>query len=300
MTPTLDRPTPQPNPALELELGRGRKEPLRLRSPLFAASGAAGSGALLQALCPRHELGALVLPVLDHRTRDEGRARTVQPVTGGCLMASTPAVGRRRLAAIVRRCRAHSDVPLVAALAPATIYECESLCETVLDLGVRSIELHVAQGVSTDDLAEIITLLTSAPLQACLVRLPLVAALPLAEAAASAGADALVVAAPLDGRILAASEIMLSGVVHAPSLSPIYAQAVHEVSEIGLPVVGRGGIASWTDVLTMLASGAVAAELDSILWSEPAALDTIYKGMVEAVRAAGVTRWEEYLGQLTV
>ncbi|MCD6302204.1 MAG: hypothetical protein J7M15_01615 [Anaerolineae bacterium] len=215
-------------------------------------------------------------------------------------MTSTPAVGRRRLAAIVRRCRAHSDVPLVAALAPATIYECEGLCDTVLDLKLRSVELHIAPGISTDDLAQIVALLASAPLQACLVRLPLAAALPLAEVAASAGADAVVVAAPLAGRIQAASEIMLSGVVHSPSLSPIYAQAVLEVSGIGLPVVGRGGIAGWADVLTMLASGAVAVELDSILWAEPAALDSIYKEMVEAVCAAGVTRWEEYLGQLTV
>jgi len=280
---------------LSLDLGTRRKEPLHLGTPLLAAAGAAGVGALLHELCTSDQLGAIVLPPLSQGTSEEPGGATIHPITAGCLVTRPPTVGRRRLAWLVRRCRATREIPLIASIAPKDANGCERLCETILDLGLSSVELHVAAGTAPDGVVPMITLLASAPLQAVLVRLPLESVASLATAAAAAGADALVVAAPAMGRAQTTNGTIQEGEVHAPSLQPLYAQAVQAAASAGIPVIGRGGIASWEDVRTMLASGAMAVQLDSILWAEPAALEGIYQNLQAAVTETRVSRWEEYL-----
>ncbi len=297
MTPRSGGLAAEPGALPPIELGRARKQPLVLKSPLLAASGAAGAGALLDDLCANPELGALVLPALGHRPHDRASRPGIVLSRGGCLL--TPSTLRRHaVAATLQYCRARGDTPLLAALAPSTVEECEALCDTALDLGLRSVELHITPDMPPRVVTGMSALLASAPLQACLVRLPLEGILSLGEAAADGGADALVVSAPLQGRARGPSREVVEGMLHAPALAPVYAHAVQEVSRIGLPVIGRGGIASWEDVRTMLVSGAMAVELDSILWAEPAALERIHTQLAAAVLGSGATHWESYLATI--
>lgn len=280
---------------LAQEIGARRKEPLHLRSPLLAAARAAGSGALLRALCLSERLGAIVLPPLGHGAVKESSLVTLEPITAGYLISHSATIGRRRLAWLVRRCRSYSDVPLIASIAPQDAGASEHLCQMALDTGLTSIELHLAPDTTADDAAAMVARVASAPLQACLVRIPLTNSALLAEAAASAGADALVISAPALGRVRSAGGTMVEGEIHSPALLPLYAQAVQAAVPLGIPVIARGGIATWQDVLTMLASGATAVELDSILWVEPASLDAVYDHLRSAVDEAGVSHWAAYL-----
>ncbi len=298
MTPPGDHAIPWSADPLALELGTRRKEPLHLRSPLLAAAGAAGSGALLRALCVSERLGAIVLPPLGHGAVDGSGQVTVEPITAGYLISHSAAIGRRRLAWLVRRCRSYSDLPLIASIAPKGAEDCEHLCQVALDTGLTSIELHLAPDTTADEAAAMVARVASAPLQACLVRIPLTRGALLAEAAASAGADALVVSAPARGRARSAAGGLIEGEIHSPALLPLYAQAVQEAVPAGIPVIGRGGIATWQDVLTMLACGATAVELDSILWVEPASLDAVYDRLRSAVDEAGVSHWAAYLEEI--
>jgi hypothetical protein len=297
MMPRSGKPAARFGTAMHVELGSARKQPLVLKSPLLAASGAAGAGALLDDLCTSRELGALVLPALPHPSDASATRPGIVPTRGGCLMAPRE-LGRQSWPTTIRRCRERGDMPLLAAIAPSTLDDCEALCNVAFDLGLHSVELQITPGMPPHLVADMTALLASAPLQACLVRLPLEGLLRLGEAATEGGADALVVAAPLQGRARRPTGGAVSGMLHAPALSPVYARAVQEASGIGPPVIGRGGIADWKDVHTMLASGAVAVEMDSILWAEPAALERLYTQLAAAVLESDATHWEGYLATI--
>jgi dihydroorotate dehydrogenase (NAD+) catalytic subunit len=59
---------------------------------------------------------------------------------------------------------------------------------------------------------------------------------------------------------------LVSGRLYGPGVFPQALSAVHKLAEFGIPVIGAGGIYRQTDVEVMLAAGATALQLDSVLW----------------------------------
>ena len=85
----------------------------------------------------------------------------------------------------------------------------------------------------------------------------------------------------------------------APALAPLTAERVHEVrSVVSLPIVARGGVATLAGARSMLAAGADALLLDSILFVEPDALATLYAALEEDLARLGAADWEEYVTAL--
>jgi dihydroorotate dehydrogenase (NAD+) catalytic subunit len=69
---------------------------------------------------------------------------------------------------------------------------------------------------------------------------------------------------------------------------------VWEVGQnVDLPIIGRGGIASVEDVIDFCAAGAVAVQLDSILYVEPGAFGDIYAGLVGKLEQRGL-EWQAF------
>jgi len=58
----------------------------------------------------------------------------------------------------------------------------------------------------------------------------------------------------------------LRGRIYGPSVLPTALAAVRTLSESNLPVIGAGGVYRQQDIQAMLAAGAVAVQLDTILW----------------------------------
>ncbi len=98
-----------------------------------------------------------------------------------------------------------------------------------------------------------------------IVRLPLDRSLELAEAVLESGAAAVSLGPPR-GALLGAGGERVSGRLYGPAIFPQALQAVTRLAEAGLPVIGGGGVYSARDADAMLAAGAIAVQLDSVLW----------------------------------
>ena len=72
------------------------------------------------------------------------------------------------------------------------------------------------------------------------------------------------IAAPRGARALRVASV--SGRLFGPSLLPQSLELVRQAAAIGIPVIGSGGVFNDSDVHAMLAAGALAVELDAVLW----------------------------------
>ncbi len=100
----------------------------------------------------------------------------------------------------------------------------------------------------------------------------------LARAAVDNGADVVVVGAgfpglAIDPRTLRPLLGAGRGLVSGPAVHPLALRAVHDVHAAlpDVPLVGVGGIRSGFDALAMLAAGATAVQLGTVLFSDPSA-----------------------------
>ena len=95
---------------------------------------------------------------------------------------------------------------------------------------------------------------------------------------AAVGADAVVVGSPWPGLVMDAATgrpALLGGVV-GPAIRPLALRLVYEVVRIlgpeGPSLIAAGGISSPEDVAAFLAAGAAAVQLDTVVYSDPAAV----------------------------
>ena len=93
-----------------------------------------------------------------------------------------------------------------------------------------------------------------------ILRLPLEQADELAQVVIEVGASAVSLGAPrgkLDG---------ISGRMYGPAVFPLALRAVEKLAGSGLPVIGAGGVYQPQDVESMLGAGALAVQVDAVLW----------------------------------
>ena len=114
-----------------------------------------------------------------------------------------------------------------------------------------------------------------------------------ARAAARAGTDGLSLVntlrgLALDGRTLAPLLSTASGGLSGPALRPVALAAVHACyAATGLPIVGMGGIESGAHALDLIAAGASACALGTILFRDPHAPTRVRAELAEAAARLG-------------
>ena len=59
---------------------------------------------------------------------------------------------------------------------------------------------------------------------------------------------------------------MVQGRLYGPAILPVALRVVHELSQMSIPTIGAGGVYTQEHKNAMLAAGAFAVQLDSILW----------------------------------
>jgi dihydroorotate dehydrogenase (NAD+) catalytic subunit len=115
-----------------------------------------------------------------------------------------------------------------------------------------------------------------------------------ARAAAGAGADGLslvntIRGAALDERTLRPVLSTVTGGLSGPALRPVALAAVLAcATEVDLPIVGMGGIATGRDALELIAAGASAVALGTVLFSDPGAPARIRAELSAEAAALGV------------
>jgi dihydroorotate dehydrogenase (NAD+) catalytic subunit len=244
--------------------GLAARQELDLRTPWLNAAGSLGF-APPEAWAWSEPIGAFVTnPVsLFPRTPAEGRA--VIPFPGGFLLhTGLPNPGLKGLLAGVRRWQ-RGVVPVWVHIIGDTPEEIERLVRALESLeAVSAIELGIHPLAEPELALKLV--------RAGVGELPLVVNLPLTAAAetwvgklAGLGASAVSLGAPR-GLLPGANGKLTAGRLYGPAILPLALAAVRSLSRQPLPVVASGGVYRKADGEALLAAGAAAVQLDSVLW----------------------------------
>jgi dihydroorotate dehydrogenase (NAD+) catalytic subunit len=122
-------------------------------------------------------------------------------------------------------------------------------------------------GVPPDAASELVAELVSAGFgeHPVIARLPLERLLELAPAALAAGAAAISLGAPR-GSLPGPSGKMIRGRLYGPALFPQALEVVRQAALREFPVIGAGGVYQPQQANAMLQAGAIAVQLDAVLW----------------------------------
>ena len=133
---------------------------------------------------------------------------------------------------------------------------------------LSAVELAVPAGRDAKWLTEVIASFHTECELPLLVKLPLTLAPELVTAAEEAEAEALVLATPHFGR---APGDQSAGPLYGPGILPYTLQALASASRSGeLPLIASGGIYDMDDAAACHAAGAIALQLDGLLFIDPA------------------------------
>jgi dihydroorotate dehydrogenase (NAD+) catalytic subunit len=258
-----------------IELAPNHKIGLSLRNPVLIASGCGGYGHTYRGLIDLAAFGAVVTnPITLRPRRGAAQPRLAETKAGFVLNTGHQNPGVRKVIQQYSPSWSRLGVPIIAHL-PAD--EPDDLRRTARVLAgveaVAAIELGLPPGAAVAEVEGWIRAVTEDCQLPLLVKLPLTEAIYLAEPVAAAGADALVVGGPPPGAALSSpgGEI-ICGYLYGPMVYGLVLAAVQTIKNlVDLPVAAVGGIHTLVDAQTLLQAGAMAVQLDSLLFTNPQA-----------------------------
>lgn len=244
------------------------KYDLTLGAPLMNAAGSLGFTLPAHGILEWDRFGAFVTnPISFGRRQPANNAGQITFSGGFLLHTGYPNPGFETTLRRNRAAWAYAPLPVLMHLIPRNANELADMippleaCENILGL-----EIGIAPDSSLDEAADL--------LRAALSELPIILRLPLDRALELAdGLDSLE-----DGRISALSlgpprgvlplpdGGFFSGRIYGPAVLPTSLAVVRALSQGGLPIIGAGGVYRQQDINAMLAAGAIAVQLDSVLW----------------------------------
>jgi dihydroorotate dehydrogenase (NAD+) catalytic subunit len=253
-----------------IELAPQHKQGLVLASPVMNAAGTLGFAGEYRGLVDLDSLGAFVTNPLTLNPRTPAHPPNAVELPNGLLIhTGLPNPGVRRALKRHDADWRRLSVPVIVHLAATTAPEVGLALEYLERAqGVGGVELGLRDDVSPGEVGRLMrAALGALPV---IVRLPLARAVALAPAAAQAGANALVVAAPPRVSV-PHKEYMVTGRHYGPdTFAPALAALSAVVAlDLGLPLIGAGGIYSVENARAMLEAGAVAVQIDAAIWKRP-------------------------------
>jgi dihydroorotate dehydrogenase (NAD+) catalytic subunit len=240
---------------------------LTFKTPILNAAGSLG-------FCPDpygpvdlSQFGAFLTNPISLKPHPPAHDRNCQSYPGGFILHtghSNP--GFRAALRQNRRRWALSSLPVVVHLLIRRAAEAAEMVQRLEEVeGVMGIELGLPPDVHPDEAREIVQ--ASAGELPLLVRLPLDRAVELAGCVLEMGASAASLGPPRGLWPLSRGGF-LAGRLYGPGLFPLSLQIVRTLAKAGLPVIGGVGVYGLEDVEAMLSAGALAVQLDSVLWRE--------------------------------
>jgi len=256
-----------------IELAPHHKIGLSLANPVLVAMGFCGYGQTYRQLIDLPAFGAIVTnPITLRPRRGAAQPRLVETKAGFILDTGAQNPGVKKVIRQYRKIWLGSQAPIIAHL-PAD--EPDDLLRTARALAgteaITAIELGVPRDAAPRDIEYWIRAIREGCMLPLLTKLPVGAAVEMAEVAVDASTDSLVIGSPPRGTALSpASGELMSGYSYGPALHSLALREVQTVQEfVDVPIVAAGGIHSTADAQAFLAAGAVAVQIDSLLWIEP-------------------------------
>lgn len=246
---------------------------LMLSRPLMNASGTLGFLPDARGPFELSSLGAFVTNPISLRPRVPAAPPNYLPFPGGFLLhTGYPNPGLRTAIKRYAQRWAQASLPVVVHLLAggsdqASLDELTYMIQRLEGLeGVMGIEVGLPPDANTQTACAIAqTVLGELPI---ILRLPLESAVLLSRALLQAGlGDTLsaVSLAPPRGA-MNVQQGLAAGRLYGPSLFPLSLAAVQAIHKAGLTVIGAGGVYHHEQFQSMLSAGAIAVQLDAVLW----------------------------------
>jgi dihydroorotate dehydrogenase len=243
------------------------KHDLAFEPPIMNAAGTLGFAPDLHNSVEWSRLGAFVTNPISFSGRTPAHGRRFVSYPGGFLLhTGFPNPGLLFALRHYARHWQHSPVPVIVHLLARNVDELTGMVHRLENVeGVSGLEL----GVTSDASVELVTAFAQAaggelPV---IMQLPMERALELAAKAIQAGAAAVSLAPPRGVLPLLEGEI-IRGRLYGPAILPMALRVVSELKEQGIPTIGAGGIYTQRQLKSMLAVGAMAVQLDGVLWRD--------------------------------
>jgi dihydroorotate dehydrogenase (NAD+) catalytic subunit len=243
-----------------------RKYDLEISPPLMNAAGSLGFVPESSGPVDLAQLGAFITNPISFQKRTPARKRTCQPYPGGYLLHSGyPNPGLR---AAIRRYAARwarSPIPIIVHLLAENVEGVSRMVPLLEEIeGVMGIELGLPPAVDLQSAQELV--------QAALGELPLIVRLPVEKAGmyAQSLANSQITAislGPPRGALYDSQGQSVRGRLYGPSVFPQTLASVQEAISAGVPVIAAGGVYKQRQVEALMEAGAIAVQLDAVLWS---------------------------------
>ncbi len=255
------------------------KRDLIFRKLLVNAAGMLGFAPDFHAPIPWDDFGAFITNPISLRPRVTASQPALIEYPGGFLLhTGLPNPGLNATLKKYTRRWSDSPLPIIVHLMADRPEETKQMVQTLESVdNVMAAELGFAPLLADDIL--------SLTLEMCIGELPLIFCLPseqilsLGPRLIDGGADAISIAAPRGALPRTPLHLpifrknggrerggLIEGRLFGPSLFPQSLEIVHSASKLGLPIIGAGGIYSKENAGTMISVGALAVQMDSVLW----------------------------------
>jgi dihydroorotate dehydrogenase (NAD+) catalytic subunit len=303
-------------PTLAVDLGG-----VELRQPVVAASGCLGTGRDVPGLVDLHRLGAIVTRSITLGPSKGSPAPRAAETPSGFLSnvgLQNPGVDAFVAQDLPKLTR--SQTPVIASIAGATPEEYLRVASHLhLRPGVVALEICLSAGdeerrgdpfyARAERIHEVVGPVSRLSRVPVFVKLPpllpdLVAT---ARACVRDGAHGLTLidAVPglaVDARRLRPRLASPVGGLSGPAIKPIALAAVYRVARAlpEVPIMGVGGIATGEDAVEFLLTGAWAVQVGTAMLVNPSAPVEVAKGILDYLKAKGVTAPSDLRGRLRV
>jgi dihydroorotate dehydrogenase (NAD+) catalytic subunit len=244
------------------------KYDLSFDPPFMNAAGSLGFAPDRHGPVDLARLGAFVTNPVSLAPRRPAQGQRFVAYPGGFLLhTGYPNPGLR---AVLRRYTAQwerSPLPVIVHLLCERPDQLAHMLEALeRQKGVIGVELGLPPGVAVQDALALLR--TAAGELPVIARLPLERAAELAEALVGALPDGLAAFSlgPARGALPQPGGGLGYGRLYGPALYPHALAALDAVQRAGKPVIAAGGIYTQEQAQAMLAAGAVAVQLDAVLW----------------------------------
>lgn len=279
-----------------------------LVTPVLVASGCAGTGAELTGLVDLRRVGGLVSRTVTVEPREGSPPpRIAESAAGVVWDTGLQNPGVDAFVATELPALATTSPSVFVSIAGGTLEEYVRITGVLQGrAGVSAIEVHLSGpdrelerpvlGAHADRVTEVVGAVARMSLVPVFAKLPGgVDVVPLAVAAARAGASGLTVCASppalaIDALATRAALGAAGGWLSGPALKPMTLRAVAEVHRAlpRMPLVASGGIRTAADAVEAMLAGACAVQVGTATLVDPAAPVTIAKGILAELQRRAV------------
>jgi len=245
------------------------KRDLYFSKPLMNAAGSLGFAPDTRLGISLDSFGAFVTNPFSLRPRQPAAKPDMVEHSGGFLLHTglpNPGLkaGLKKYAAKWER----SDLPIIVHLMADRPEETQHMVRSLeTQENVMAVELGFAPLLAND-----ILMLT---LEMCLGELPLIFSLPIEQVLSlgprlmQGGAQAISISMPRGALPNSPNPSpLITGRLYGPSLFPRTLETVYSAVKVGLPIIGAGGVWTKENAEAMLSVGALAVQVDAVLWGK--------------------------------